>query len=169
MLPLPFDVSDDAEETRVVIEGSATRLQYVAPMPGYLGTGGPQVQLLELAEGPSGRVLQFSHALLQGFEQERLFDRDPIWLLEGVEYAQFEYLGRDEDGELTGWVASWDQQDILPVAVRLSIDLSEEFQLLWPELVAGVRVDEQSVSGGAAARTYEQSIKQMINRGGEQQ
>ena len=39
-------------------------------MPGYLGAGGPQVQLIEVVNGDDGELLiQFSHALLQGFEE----------------------------------------------------------------------------------------------------
>lgn len=167
MLPLPFEVTDDAEKTRIVFFGGAGSIQYVARMPGYLGSGGPQVQLLELVSGDSGSVLQFSHALLQGFEDTRLFERAPVILLEGVESAGFEFLGRDEDGELTGWTASWDQPEKLPVAVRLHLEFSDKASLKWPDLVAGVRVDEQAVSGGAGRATYQQTIQNLIKRRGQ--
>ena len=162
MLPLPFAATDDAQETRIVFEGNANRIQYVAPMPGYLGAGGPQVQLLEITHGNDGGILQFSNALLQGFEQQRLYDRDPVILLEAVESAGFEFLGRDEDGELTGWTSMWDQTDRLPVAVRLNISFSRDLNLDWPDLVAGVRVDESAVQGAAGRPTYEQTIKDLI-------
>lgn len=152
MLPLSFAVTDDAEETRIVFLGDSRRISYVAPMPGYLGSGGPQVQLVEVVSGNNNdMVVQFSHALLQGFDQERLFDRDPVILLEGVESAGFEFLGRDEEGELTGWTTSWDQQDILPVAVRLDLEFTEGLNLRWPDLVAGVRIDAQAVQGAAGS------------------
>jgi len=164
LLPLPYAVDNDVAGTRVLFEGSATRIQFVAPMPGYLGSGGPQVQVLELAQDNEGRVLQFSHALLQGFEQERLSDRDPVILLEGVESADFEFLGKDENGELTNWSASWDQQGMLPVAVRLNIEYGEQARLQWPELVAGVKVDEEAVTGGTGRSSYQQVIKDLMNR-----
>lgn len=162
MLPLPFAVEDRREQVRVVFEGDARHIQYVAPMPGYLGAGGPQVQLLELVNDNDGGVLQFSNSLLQGFEQGRLFDRDPVILLKGVDSAGFEFLGRDQDGELSGWVSSWDQPEVLPVAVRLNLEFSAESALRWPDLVAGVRIDESAVSGVAGRATYEQSIRDMI-------
>lgn len=162
MLPLPFAVTDSVQELRIVFEGSANRIQYVAPMPGYLGAGGPQVQLLELARDSEGGLLQFSHALLQGFEQDHLYIRDPVILLEGVESAGFEFLGRDEEGELTGWTTTWDQMDQLPVAVRLNIEFSGDLNLRWPDLVAGVRVDETAIKGGAGRPTYEQAIKDLM-------
>ncbi len=162
MLPLPFAVGGDQGEIRIVFEGDARHIQYVAPMPGYLGAGGPQVQLLELMSDDEGSVLQFSNALLQGFEQSQLFDREPVILLTGIDSAGFEFLGRDQNGELTGWVSSWDQQDVLPVAVRLNVKFSAASTLRWPDLVASVRIDEQAVKGGAGRPTYEQAIQDLI-------
>lgn len=166
MLPLPFALAGGNDEIRVVFEGDAGHIQYVAPMPGYLGTGGPQVQLIELVNGDDGDVIiQFSHALLQGFEQEFLFERDPVILLEGVESAGFEFLGRDEEGELTGWSSSWDQMDQLPAAVRLDVVFTEDLNLHWPDLLASVKVDEQAVLGGAGqagAETYKRAIQDLI-------
>ena len=166
MLPLPYAVTEGAEELRVVFEGDARHIQYVAPMPGYLGTGGPQVQLIEVVNADDGElVIQFSHALLQGFEESRLYDRDPVILLEGVSSAGFEFLAKDEEGELIGWIASWDQQDILPVAVRLDLEFSEDLNIQWPDLAAGVRVDEQALRAGggvSGAGNYQQSIRNLI-------
>lgn len=167
MLPLAFAVQDDNEELRVVFEGEANHIQYVAPMPGYLGAGGPQVQLLELSSRNDGGVLQFSNSLLQEFEQERLSDRAPVILLSGVESVAFEFLGRDDEGELSGWVSSWDQPEILPVAVRMNVEFSAQSTVLWPELVAGVRIDESAISGGAGRPTYEQAIQDLIKGKGK--
>ena len=170
MLPLAFAVTDDNEEIRIVFEGDATRIQYVAQMPGYLGAGGPQVQLVEVANADDGElVVQFSHALLQGFEEDRLYDRDPVILLARVGSADFEFLGKDEQGELTGWTTSWDQQDILPVAVRLNLEFSEGLNLRWPDLVAGVRLDPQAIQGGGTTQPgYRETITNLIRKGGQQ-
>ncbi len=167
MLPLPFAIANDGDDTRVIFSGDARHMQYVAPMPGYLGSGGPQVQLLELVNDGGDEVLQFSHALLQGFEQENLLERDPVVLLTGVYTAGFEYLGRDDKGETSDWVASWEQQDTLPVAVRLQLEFSDDKHLQWPDLVAGVRIDEQAVMGGAGRGTYKQTIRDLIRSKGQ--
>lgn len=166
MLPLSFAETDELQPLRVVFEGDARRIKYVAPMPGYLGVGGPQVQLVEIVDGDDGELLvQFSHALLQGFTEDRLYDRDPVILLTGVSSAGFEFLGKDEQGELTGWVSSWDQQEFLPVAVRLDIAFNDELNLQWPDLAAGVRVDEEAIEAGGGnlgAPSYEQAIKDLM-------
>lgn len=171
MLPLSFGETEDSESLRIVFEGDSRHIKYVAPMPGYLGSGGPQVQLIEIANGDNGEaVVQFSHALLQGFEEDRLYDRDPVILLEGINSAGFEFLDVDEEGELTGWTANWEQPERLPVAVRLNLEFSGESKLHWPDLVAGVRVDEQALQGlgaGAGVSTYQQNIRNLI-KGGKQ-
>lgn len=166
MLPLSFAETDDTQPLRVIFQGDAKHIQFVAPMPGYLGQGGPQVQLIEVVSGNNGEsVVQFSHALLQGYTEDRLYDRDPVILLEGVSSAGFEFLGRDEDGELTGWTTVWDMEEVLPVAVRLDLEFSEGLNLRWPDLAAGVRVDEQALQGlgtGSGIPSYQQSIQNMI-------
>ena len=167
ILPLPFAVDDSSDEIRIVFEGDANHIQFVAPMPGYLGAGGPQVQLLQISSNEDGGVLQFSNALLQGFEQDHLYVRPPVTLLNRVDSAGFEFLGLDDEGESTGWLSSWDQPDILPVAIRLNLQFSAHSKLLWPDLVAGVRIDEQAVRGGAGRATYEQTIQDLIKGKGK--
>ncbi len=168
MLPLSFAETDETQPLRIVFQGDAKHIQYVAPMPGYLGSGGPQVQLIEVINGDDGEsVVQFSHALLQGFSEDRLYDRDPVILLESVNSAGFEFLGMDEEGELTGWTTTWDTEEILPVAVRLDLEFSEGINLRWPDLAAGVRVDAQALQGlGAGANTgvptYQQNMRNLI-------
>jgi len=163
MLPLPFDVTDSAEELRIVFVGDSRSIQYVAPMPGYLGSGGPQVQLIELARGDNKDVLQFSHALLQGYEEEQLFDRDPVVLLESVKSGGFEFLGLDEEGVPMDWTSSWDQPELLPLAVRLNVEFADDVKMQWPELVAGVRIDESAIQGGAGRPSYQQTIKSLLS------
>ena len=51
MQPLPFEMLGDGEDTRVVFQGDDRRIQFVGPMPGYLGQGGPQVQVIEFVPG----------------------------------------------------------------------------------------------------------------------
>jgi len=165
---LSFAETDDLQALRIVFQGDTKYIRYVAPMPGYLGSGGPQVQLIEVVDGDDGEsVVQFSHALLQGFTEDRLYEREPVILLEGVRSAGFEFLGKDEEGELAGWTASWDTEEVLPVAVRLDLEFVEGLNLRWPDLAAGVRVDEQAlqslgVGGSAGVKGYQQSIRDLV-------
>ena len=178
MIPLGFDQSEDgtpngSEDGRIVFEGDAKRVRYVAPMPGYLGFGGPQVQELEIISGDDGDQLVLSHALLQNFEEENLYERAPILLMEKIQSAEFQFLGRDETGELAGWVNSWEATGILPEAVSLEIEFTEDVYIEWPLLTASVRIDPSAMADqpGATAsddKSYSTSIRDMIKKEGKQ-
>lgn len=166
MLPLPFAIAGE-NDMRVVFEGDSSHIQYVAPMPGYLGAGGPQVQRIEIVPGDDNNVMiQLSHALLQGFDESYMYERDPVILLEGIRSAGFEFLGKDDEGNLGNWVAYWDDQAKLPVAVRLHVEYEENLNLGWPDLVAGVKIDEEAIIGGAVEggrAAYKKAVKDMLD------
>jgi general secretion pathway protein J len=164
MLPLQWADIPDEDAELSMFQGSAAYIQFVAPMPGYLGSGGPHVQRLELVEGEQGLQLQFSHALWQGFSDERLYDRDPVVLLKGLEFAGFEFLERDEEGELLGWTPEWQQPEILPEAVRLDIDFGSDSAVNWPLLSTGIRVDSLAIRQSSRDRPYNEVIQDMIQR-----
>ena len=167
MSSLVFAESDDQQE-RTVFEGEAKKIRYVAPMPGYLGFGGPQVQELSVVAADEGYALVLSHALLQGFEEENLYLRDPIVLIESIEFAEFSFLGRDEEGELTAWTTQWDQPELIPEAVSLEIEFTEDVYIRWPLLTASVRVDPSALNDLAAdllgERDLDKSIKGLIEK-----
>jgi general secretion pathway protein J len=137
--------TDPTDEERAVFEGEAKRIRFVAPMPGYLGFGGPQVQELAIVPGDEGEMLVLSHALLQGFEEQKLFERDPIILLDKIEFAEFSFLGRDEMGELSALTNRWEQPELLPESVSLEIEFTEDVYIKWPLLIASVRVDSSAL------------------------
>ncbi len=159
---------NETDGGRIVFEGDARKIRFVAPMPGYLGFGGPQVQELALVPGKDGDELVLSHALLQGFEEQNLYQREPIVLVDKIESGEFSFLGRDEQGELTTWVSQWDQPGVLPASVSLDIEFTEEVYLKWPLLTASVRVDSSALDDliQSDEPTYQRAIQDMINRRG---
>lgn len=168
---LGFGENED-DGSRIVFEGDAKKIRFVAPMPGYLGFGGPQVQELALVSGEKGQMLVLSHALLQGFEEENLYVREPIVLLDKIEFAEFSFLGRDEEGELIAWTNQWDQTAALPASVSLDIEFTEDVYLKWPLLTASVRVDSsalEELGGGTQGNSsYSTAIQDMIKKRGKQ-
>jgi len=165
MLPLPFDVVSDADQTRVVFLGDSRRIQFVAPMPGYLGQGGPQVQLIEFmpADDGDGDDLVFTHALLHQFQPEDLSVREPVVLLENVIDGKFEFLFRDEEG-VTAWTTAWDQVDQLPLAVGVDLVFTSSERQVWPLLTAGARIDESFAQVQQGRSAYEDAIQNLIKR-----
>ncbi len=165
MIPLVFMESEDQEQG-TVFTGSADKIRFVAPMPGYLGFGGPQVQELTFERGEEGLALVISHALLQGFEEEKLYERAPIVLLEGIDQAQFQFLALDEEGELSAWSSVWEDPAKLPLAVSLAIEFNQETYVRWPLLTASVRVDAEALRGVGGReglrQSYSTTIRNMI-------
>jgi hypothetical protein len=92
-----------------------------------------------------------------------------VVLLEGLQSAQFEFLGYDPTGEISSWSSSWEDTAILPLAVRLDIDMPEGNQVAWPSLMTGVRVDEMAINQSADIQDYREAVRDMIrgNRPGE--
>lgn len=148
-----------------VFLGSSSSMRFVGPMPGYLGFGGPQVQELNIVSGHNGKELVLTHALLQGFEDASLNERDPIVLIDHIESAEFRFLIRDEEGKIAGWIADWEDVGKLPVAVALDIEFEEGVYTDWPLMVAAVKVDSSAVSEALGTEdTYQSAIRELIEK-----
>jgi hypothetical protein len=96
-----------------------------------------------------------------------MIERDPIVLMKDIAQAGFEFLGRDESGVITGWSAAWDTPGVLPVAVRLDLELPENSRSVWPILMAGVKVDELAVSQSGGRRNFSDAMSTILQRPGE--
>lgn len=173
MLPLAYAAGETPEE-RVVFQGDARSIRFVAPMPGYLGFGGPQVQELTFEQGEESLDLVLTHALLQDFDEAYLYEQEPIFLLGEIQDARFAFLDRDETGAPSGWVDRWEPSAQLPAAVSLEIEFEEEVYIRWPLLATSVRVDGLNAGvvsdlQGGARRGYSDRIRDMINRQGRKE
>ena len=139
-LPLAYPVASSTGETRL-FEGGNDTLRFVSTMPGYLGSGGAYVQTLTLRSGRhGGRELVFGFSLLNGYQADQgdLSERDPVVLIEGISRGGFEYLGVDETGRLGDWREDWDNIGMMPVAVRLRLEMSAESRYVWPDLEVAI-------------------------------
>lgn len=166
-IPLAFvqDSEDKAanEEPEVFL-GDAHSVRFVGPMPGYLGFGGPQVQQLSIEQGEDGLELVLEHALLQGFEESQLTERDPILLIDHIESAEFQFLGRDEKGELLPWTTTWEDVGNLPAAISLDIEFEEGAYTGWPLMVAAVKIDPSVAAAADRGESYQSTIQQLIDK-----
>ena len=145
MLPLAWYESEDKTE-RPMFLGSASRIRYVAPMPGYLGFGGPQVQELAFIDGEKGQDLVLYNALLQGFEEDDLYVNPPQLLIDNIRLAGFSFIGRDEVGELMFMGDEWLDPNIMPEAVIVDVEFNEDVFIHWPLLSAAPRINSRSIT-----------------------
>jgi len=141
ILPMAFKEEDN---TFVIFEGDAEHIMYVSPMPGYLGNGGPHVQLIEIVNAKGGKILQFSHWLLNDTLEEGSFDdsdQEPVVLLENIRDAEFSFVKLDEEGELGEWENDWEDSENTPLMVRLDVKMSDRALMQWPEMQVALMLD----------------------------
>lgn len=146
ILPMAFKQVDDEF---VIFEGDANHIMYVSPMPGYLGNGGPHVQLIEIVNGKGGKILQFSHWLMSDSLEEDAFDnsdQEPVVLLENIQDAEFSFVKLDEEGELGDWENQWDEPETTPLMVKLDVDMGDRALMQWPEMEVTLMLDATAVS-----------------------
>jgi general secretion pathway protein J len=152
-MALPFERSDDLGMI-FVFEGDERGLKFVAPMPGQPARGGPQVRQLKTTRGDRGERLEFSHALLNGYDDKARIDgeRPPVVVLEGLANARFEYRAANENGELQDWSSSWEYPQFVPMMVRLVAEFPRGRAQHWPPLEIPVMAGSSSGVGGFYSR-----------------
>lgn len=146
ILPMAFKEDDGVF---VVFEGDENHVMYVSSMPGYLGKGGPHVQLIEIVDAKGGKILQFSHWLLNDSLEEDSFDgsdQEPVVLLENVEDARFSFMKLDEEGEPGDWESEWEESENTPLMVKLDVDMGERALMQWPNMEIALMLDASATN-----------------------
>ncbi|MFK8013161.1 MAG: prepilin-type N-terminal cleavage/methylation domain-containing protein [Marinicellaceae bacterium] len=141
ILPIAFKEEDGVF---VIFEGDEEHIMFVSPMPGYLGNGGPHVQLIELVDAKGGKILQFSHWLLNDSLDVDSFEdseQEPVVLLENLKGAEFSFVKLNEEGELGEWETDWEEMENTPLMVRLKIEMGEDALMPWPEMQVALMLD----------------------------
>jgi general secretion pathway protein J len=142
MLALPW--ARDTSGHAGVFTGASTRMRYVAPLPGYLGRLGPQLQTLQLVREGTGYRLQIAFALLPpDGTAPRPFGRPEV-LLRGIRRGQFAFRGFVAQGHPGDWQSSWSDDRRMPALVQVKLDLVDG---RWPVLHVPVRVDAMAIDG----------------------
>lgn len=164
-MPLAWH-TDERDGTRFVFEGNMDGLRFVAPMPGYLGRGGPYVQTLQIVEGEKGRQLEFTHHILNGFDGEAAEDdqaeREPVVLIDGIDDVRFSFLRVSEDGQDLEWIEDWDTPSLTPLVVRMEMAMSAESRVVWPVMDIPLMLD----SGAGSRRLLEPQFFPGLDAGG---
>lgn len=130
----------------VYFSGSEHEMRYVAPLPGYLGKLGPQLQVLKLADdGKGGQRLELSLALLPPDGRPPKPLGEPQVLLDHVTGGSFDYRGHDALGHELPWSTDWADGSRLPQLVRIRLQPQGGYG--WPELDVPLRVDASAMVG----------------------
>ena len=130
----------------IYFEGSEHEMRYVAPLPGYLGMLGPQLQELQLVDdGHGGQRLELRLAVLPPDGQPPQPLGDPQVLFDHIKDGSFSYRGVDGQGTPVPWSPGWADGRMLPMLVR--IELQSQGRDSWPRLDVPLRVNPVQAGG----------------------
>ncbi len=134
----PIGHTDRAEP--IYFQGNTRQMRYVAPLPGYLGKLGPQLQQLQLVDdGDGGLRLELRLALLPPDGQPAKPLGEPQVLFDHIKQGGFSYSGVNIQGEVVRWSSDWADGQTLPLLVR--IELQSQGRDSWPRLDVPLRVN----------------------------
>lgn len=144
-LVMPFGETDDGDP--MVFQGSADKLTFVAPMPGYLSRLGPQMQTVALvADGRDAYRLEVTLFMLPPDGSEPKALDEPQVLLRGIRKGSFSYRGMDDQNKPGDWQATWPDARRTPSLVRIALDAGPG--TAFPTLVAPLRIDPSASRNG---------------------
>lgn len=133
-------IERDGEGQPIYFAGDPRVMRYVAPLPGYLGRLGPQLQQLELVDDDNGGLrLQLSLAVLPPDGTPALALGEPQVLLDGIEQGEFSYSGLDMEGQPVPYTGTWADGRTLPQLAR--VQLRMRGITAWPLLEVPLRAE----------------------------
>jgi len=156
-LPLTMRSEEQLQDdlSLVRFEGSEDEMRFIAPMPGYLGHGGPHEQTLVF----DGDELLFDHKLLQNDEDSELAreieERDPIVLLTDLTDVRFSYLQAADDEDVEPeWTDDWEDPSQTPLMVRVEVEFEPDARMVWPTLDVAPLIDIAATRGNRRGRPF---------------
>lgn len=157
-------VAESEEGELLKFIGEENAITFVGQMPGYLGTGGPHIQKIELVNGDNGKVLEYTHGLVSNYDDEdevSAFDEaEPIVLLENIKDGGFAFVELDEEGLPTDWIDEMENQVAMPLMVQLDLNMKAEAKESWPLLQIAIQLDGSST----ASRRRSSNLNRLTDR-----
>lgn len=168
---LGVEESEEGELLKFI--GEENSITFVSQMPGYLGTGGPHIQKIELVSGDKGKVLEYTHGLISNYDDEdevsAFDDAEPIVLLENIRDGAFAFVELDEEGLPTDWVSELENPAAMPLMVQLDLDMMADAKEKWPLLQVAVQLDASSSSSRPRTSTLNRLTNNANRRESEKQ
>lgn len=124
---------------RFAFVGERHKLNFVAPLPSRIGSGGLYAVALELEQTSSGHRLTWKHVpvdpSMQDFSSlEPLKEMQLVGAeLNTVDDIWLSYFGRETEAAAPRWVERWDSVATMPLLIRIQIRFADGSQ--WPDFV----------------------------------
>lgn len=136
-LPIAFEF-DGETGSATFVRASASKIEFVAVMPGYLSRGGPYLQTLEFVRGDKGQQLRFTHQLLTTDGAQKA-ETEPVVLLDDIAEGSFQIRTLDAQARPAAWQSTWELASQLPPLIRINIRFNDSNRR-WPEFIVATRL-----------------------------
>jgi general secretion pathway protein J len=126
---------------KLLFEGDAKSLRYVANLPGFLGYGGLYEMVFSspYKDGHLSLVLERRPLFIDKARGELRGELEKQVLMEKLKAIKIRYYGRGAEDENPLWKEQWREAKSLPTLVEIQITTAEGD--LWPMIMARPRVN----------------------------
>jgi general secretion pathway protein J len=145
----PLSAADRTGDDVISFIGRRDQLDFTAALPAHLSAGGFEHVALSFAELDDGRGLVLRHGPLRRRDDGRaelfeLDDPETAVLLADVTEVEFSYFGAPDQRDDAEWTDRWEDQERLPLLVRIRIGLAGSDRRVWPELTVPLRIQGET-------------------------
>jgi general secretion pathway protein J len=135
----PLLLADGTGSGHVDFSGEATAIDFLAPVPVALASGGrARFKLVIERRGHGSDLVLTSQPELAAGEAARDLTRRT--LLASVVAADFAYFGAPQSQSVAGWHENWSGELSLPALVRVRVRFARGDPRLWPDLTIASRI-----------------------------
>jgi general secretion pathway protein J len=135
----PLLLSDGAGNGRVDFAGTATSLDFLAPVPVALASGGRARFTLAIdRHGDLSDLVLTSRPELADGDAKTGLQRKTV--LATIEAADFSYFGAARSERAAQWRDHWSGEMTLPALVRVRVRFARRDPRLWPDLAIAPRI-----------------------------
>jgi general secretion pathway protein J len=135
----PLVLADGTGSGRVDFAGTGTSLDFLAPVPVALASGGRARFKLAIERRSEGADLVLtSRPELAANESAAQLSRKT--LLATIETAEFAYFGVTQSQSAAQWHENWSDEMNLPALVRVRVSFARSDARLWPDLTIAPRI-----------------------------
>jgi general secretion pathway protein J len=135
----PLVLADGSGNGRVDFAGSAASLDFLAPVPVALASGGrARFRLAIERRGAGADLIVSSRPELTAGDAASELSRKT--LLATIETAELSYFGAARSDQAARWRDSWSGELTLPLLVRVRVRFARSDPRLWPDLTIAPRI-----------------------------
>jgi general secretion pathway protein J len=135
----PLVLADGSGSGRVDFAGTAASLDFLAPVPAALASGGRARFTLAIERrGEGADLVLTSRPELAASESAAQLSRKT--LLAAIEAGEFAYFGAVQRQSVAQWHERWNGEMSLPALVRVRVSFARGEPRLWPDLTIAPRI-----------------------------